>query len=145
MFQEWGSNPHHAKSKSNALQNTLLSYMTLVLSVYSPSSDKVVIPLHNIPSPFLLVMDISFLSISSCALSASTLCNHVLLWSSSFNSDLHTFLQKDGLKWFNDVHIVPKLKLPFVVPLKGIVKKRKSKPIGERTDYIYNTTPQILI
>ena len=32
----------------------------LLLSVYSPLSDWVGLPLHNIPSPFLSVMDIFF-------------------------------------------------------------------------------------
>ena len=44
----------------------------VLLSVYSPFSDRVGLPLHNINSPFPSVMDIFF------AISASTLPNTVL-------------------------------------------------------------------
>ena len=36
----------------------------LLLSVYSPFSDRVGLPLHNIPSPFLSVMNMFFLTSS---------------------------------------------------------------------------------
>ena len=50
--------------------------ISIFLSVYSPFSDRVGHPLHNIPSPFLLSWT-SSLSISSSAISTSTLSNHV--------------------------------------------------------------------
>ena len=71
-------------------------YCIYILSVYSPVSDRVGLPLHNIhiPSPFLSLTDI-FVDLSS-AISASTLSNHVFLGSSNrssaFNSILHKFL-----------------------------------------------------
>ena len=38
----------------------------ILLSVYSPFSDRVRLPLHNIPSPFLSVMDIFFVDLKFC-------------------------------------------------------------------------------
>ena len=37
--------------------------LLLLLSVYSPFSDRVGLPLHNIPSPFLSIMDIFFVDL----------------------------------------------------------------------------------
>ena len=45
-------------ASSNA--NTLIGY---ILSVYSPFSDRVGLPLHNIPSPLLSVIDIFFVDL----------------------------------------------------------------------------------
>ena len=45
----------------------------LLLSVYSPFSDGVVLPLHNIHSPFLPVMDIFFVDLKFCHIHFYTL------------------------------------------------------------------------
>ena len=52
--------------------------LILLVSVYSPFSDRVGLPLHNILFQFLSVMDIFFVDLSS-VISAYTLSNHVLL------------------------------------------------------------------
>ena len=67
----------------------------LLLSVYSPFSDGVGFPLHNMPSPFIYVMGI-FLSISSSAISIILYSLTMSFWysnrSSAFNSKLHILL-----------------------------------------------------
>ena len=72
------------KKKRKAKQ---VSY-SLLLPVYSPFSDRVGLPLHNIPSPFLSVMDIFFVDLKFFH-TASTLSNQVLL-GRPWGSDLLT-------------------------------------------------------
>ena len=86
--------------------NTFKTHLTLtgkrpgryILSVYSPFSDRVGLPLHNIISLFLHVMDI----FSSSAISTTILYNHVLLGRptdllpSTLNS-IHFFTQSSAL------------------------------------------------
>ena len=67
-----------------------------IVSVYSPFSNRVGLPLHNILSPFLSVMDIFFVDLKFCHICFYTLqpCpSWSSSWSSALNSTkLHTFL-----------------------------------------------------
>ena len=49
--------------------------MVYILSVYSPFSDRVGLPLHNIhiPSPFTSIMDIFFVNLKFCQICFYTL------------------------------------------------------------------------
>ena len=48
-------------------------YYILLLSVYSPFSDRVGLSLYNIPSPLLSVMDIFFVDLKFCHIRFYTL------------------------------------------------------------------------
>ena len=47
---------------NNRKMNKFHTESLLLLSVYSPFSDRAGLPLHNIPSPFLSVTDIFFVN-----------------------------------------------------------------------------------
>ena len=50
-----------------------LNIILLLLSVYSLFSDRVGLPLHNIPSPLLSVMNIFFVDLKFCHIRFYTL------------------------------------------------------------------------
>ena len=52
---------------------TQCTIILILLSVYSPFSDRVGLPLHNMPSQFPSVMDIFFVDLKFCYIRFNTL------------------------------------------------------------------------
>ena len=66
----------HPLAVLNAAFCMTCSLLMLLWSVYSPFSDRIGLPVHNTPSPFLSVMDIFFVNLKFCHIRFYT---HVLL------------------------------------------------------------------